>query len=158
MHRDSNDRCRCRRRGMTRDQMIDRERVLDCAQTVLQCIRCTHICYLRCSMLVREPTTRRSPNATARSEHESLLQSAPSVSPAGSHSANRKHLREFVIEPLYGSFVAVTKLPEFPPEPSIIPQPGQPHDAKMQPDHDSGCLCRCSSVTSARTKTTAHDA
>src|SRR5262245_13536234 len=47
-------------RGMTRDQLIDRKRVLDCAQTILQRVRGTHVCCLRCSMLVREPTTRGS--------------------------------------------------------------------------------------------------
>src|SRR5262245_51808529 len=55
-------------RGVTGDQMIDRKRVLDCAQTVFQHVRCAHVCRLHCSMLVREPTTRRSPSATARSE------------------------------------------------------------------------------------------
>src|SRR5262245_38957373 len=90
-------------RGMTGDQMIDRKRVLDCAQTVFQRVTCTHVCCLRWSMLVREPQRdghrMRPPGRSASHFCSRYLWSWL----AGSHSANRKHLQEFVIEPLTGA-------------------------------------------------------
>src|SRR5262245_47937554 len=101
-------------RGMTGDQMIDRKRVLESAQTVFQRVTCTHVCWLRWSMLVREPTTRRSPNATARSKRESLVQSVPLVVASRIAFCKSQTSAGIRDRTAYRSFVAVTKLPELP--------------------------------------------